>query len=147
MVEGPGGAGLGLLMTGACADAAPPNAAEPLSASARTRPRTRCKAISSNGLSLLLPARAYHAKFDGRRKVALVRWAKAEGGQDGEGSATIEQGSPQAEKGENQDHRRQAVAEGRSARIGESEERLGALPQFAALLGRAHLQQVLARDD
>src|SRR4051794_197945 len=42
----------------------------------------------------------------------------------GQRSAKKEQGSPQAEEGKGEDDRRQSLAEGRSARAGESEERL-----------------------
>src|SRR5690348_7252603 len=43
---------------------------------------------------------------------------------DGQGSATIEQGSAQTQEGEGEDQRVQPVAEGRPARPRESEERL-----------------------
>src|SRR5437868_7880831 len=41
---------------------------------------------------------------------------------DGQGTATIEQGSAQAQEGEGQDHRRPTVPEGRRARSRKSQE-------------------------
>ena len=56
---------------------------------------------------------------------ATRRFSARQEDKNGQGTSEIEQGSPQAEKGEGEDHRRQSVAEGRRARAGESEEQLG----------------------